>query len=386
MSIPIDRREIGEGWVLTCRGRNGKDLTLSNVSINQENLNCKVFGGHNILGLDETSIPHQHSADSSMKDLDFSGDKDGNIEVSILDHVAELIKNAQKHGCWNLDSGRHFTHSSSAITSSSLRGLPLSLVLKCSIELWENLQIDDDELLEIAIREISHQIELQEHKDHGCGEDGSENGESSWTEARHDILDKHQACILKGISFDVDIANTLSIESNSTIARSRFDPRKDPTVLYLGMKELTCRLDDFTYRLEPSTRNSIFDPVLEGVGSLTIKNASIKIRIECRKERIQKLGEDITVPVLQLQELEIGLESVNFMFKETGVDWLLNKIIGNFSGKITNIVRENLQGQLGLAFEKGLETINKYIEVNPDLMLKILGITIDDLEENVAWV
>jgi hypothetical protein len=24
--------------------------------------------------------------------------------------------------------------------------------------------------------------------------------------------------------------------------------------------------------------------------------------------------------------------------------------------------------------------------VNPDLMLKVLGITIDDLEENVAWV
>jgi len=380
MSIPIDRREVGDGWVLTCRGRNGKDLTLSNVSIKQENLLCKVFGGHNIIGLDDVMLSREHSMDSLMKDNVFSSDKEGNIEISILDHVAELIKNAQNHGCWNVDGG---THVSPSLTTSSLCGLPLSRILKCSIELWENLEIDDDELLEIAIREISHHIQLQAHNDH--------NGEFvpndiDWAEERRNILDKHEACVRKGVSFDVDIVNTLSIESNSSVASRRFDPKTDPTVLFIGMNELTCSLDDFTYRLEPVNRNSIFDPVLEGVGSLTIKNASLRIRIECRKERIEKLGEELIVPVLQVQELEIGMESVNFLFKETGVDWLLNKIIDNFSSKITNVVKENLQGQLSLALEKSLETINKYIEVNPELMLKILGITIDDIEENVAWV
>jgi hypothetical protein len=383
MSIPIDRREVGDGWVLTCRGRNGKDLTLSNVSINQENLLCKVFGGHNIIGIDEAVLSREHSMDSLMKDNMFSSDQDGNIEISILDHVAELIKNAQSHGCWHVDDGQQFIHSSSAMTTSSLSGLPLSRILKCSIDLWEHLQIDDDELLEIAIREVSHQIQVHTHKDHGS-EFGTD--DTDWVEEQRNILDKHEACVRKGLSFDVDIVNTLSIESNSTVASRRFDPKKDPTVLFLGMNELTCSLDDFIYRLEPANRNSIFDPVLEGVGSLTIKNASLRIRIECRKERIEKLGEEMIVPILQVQELEVGMESVSFMFRETGVDWLLNKVINNFSGKITNIVKENLQGQLSLAFEKSLETLNKYIEVNPDLMLKILGITIDDLDENVAWV
>jgi len=192
--------------------------------------------------------------------------------------------------------------------------------------------------------------------------------------------------VRKGVSIDVDICNALSIESNSTTAGRRFNPRKDPTVLYLAMNQLTCCLDDFTYRLEPAKSNSVFDPVFEGVGTLEIKNASIKIRVECRKERIDKLGEDVTIPVLQLQELEVGLEKVQFKFKETGLDWMLNKIVSNFFDKITQLVRENLREQICLSINNALETFNRYIEVNPDLMLKILGISIDDLEENVAWV
>lgn len=49
MSIPIERREIGEGWVLTCRDMDGQDLRLSDVQVNQENLVCEVLGGDNIL-------------------------------------------------------------------------------------------------------------------------------------------------------------------------------------------------------------------------------------------------------------------------------------------------------------------------------------------------
>ena len=31
MSIPVERRELADGWVLTCRGKDGGDLTLSDV-------------------------------------------------------------------------------------------------------------------------------------------------------------------------------------------------------------------------------------------------------------------------------------------------------------------------------------------------------------------
>lgn len=40
MSIPIEKRDISDGWVLTCRGKNGGDLKLSDVRIEKENLTC----------------------------------------------------------------------------------------------------------------------------------------------------------------------------------------------------------------------------------------------------------------------------------------------------------------------------------------------------------
>ena len=45
MSIPVERRELNDGWVLTCRGESGGDLTLSDVIIKRENLCCQVLGG-----------------------------------------------------------------------------------------------------------------------------------------------------------------------------------------------------------------------------------------------------------------------------------------------------------------------------------------------------
>ena len=40
-------------------------------------------------------------------------------------------------------------------------GLHLSEVLNCAIELWRNIEIDDHEVMEIAIRDVSYQIQLQ---------------------------------------------------------------------------------------------------------------------------------------------------------------------------------------------------------------------------------
>jgi hypothetical protein len=152
------------------------------------------------------------------------------------------------------------------------------------------------------------------------------------------------------------------------------------------MSQLTCCLDDFTYRVEPEVRRSIFDPVFEGIGALVIKNVSLKVRIELRKERVKKFENDVIVPALQLCEMDIGLEKVEFYFKETGLDWLLNKIIENFFAQLTQIVRDNLKSQISKIFINTLENLNKSLQVHPDMFLKIFGISLDDLEDNIAWV
>jgi len=386
----LEKRPLGDvmgaPYVITCRGKNGQDLTLSILTIEKEDLLCNVLGSGNVLS------PEEIDGDEGGLRLPISGnlssDEDGNIEVSILDHVAELIRNAQNHGCWKVGVGGVINAPPACIKSTSLDGLPLSHVLQCAIELWENLDIDDDELVEIAIRDISYQIKLQNEIDKQGNRGVVDGSQGSWPEEASQICARHerQLTIPQPPSFEVDVCNTFSIDSRSSNSARQFDPRKDPTILFVSIKKLTCSLDDFNFRIEPLVQKTIFDPIFEGGGSLAIKNASIKLRIECRKERIQKLGEEVTVPVLQLQEHDVGLEEVKFKFKETGVDWVLNKIVSNFSDKITQIVIDNLKDQIALSINAALENLNKYIEVNPEIMLKILGITIDDLEENIAWV
>lgn len=390
ISIPIERRPLGDvigvPYVITCRGKNGQDLTLSIVTIDKEDLLCNVLGSGNVLSTEE--IDGDEGGIRLPMSGNLSSDEDGNVEVSILDHVAELIRNAQNHGCWKVGVGGVINASPARIKSTSLDGLPLSHVLQCAIELWENLDIDDDELVEIAIRDISYQIQLQNEIDKQGNRGDVDRSQGNWPEEASQICARHerQLPIPQPSSYEVDVCNTFSIDTKPSNNARQFDPRKDPTILFVSIKKLTCSLDDFNFRIEPLVQKTIFDPIFEGGGSLAIKNASIKLRIECRKERIQKLGEEVTVPVLQLQEHDVGLEEVKFKFQETGVDWVLNKIVSNFSDKITQIVIDNLKDQIALSINAALENLNKYIEVNPEIMLKILGITIDDLEENVAWV
>lgn len=382
MSIPIERRDIGDGWVITCRGRNGKDLTLSNVSVEKDNLICRVLGSTNVF-----SPMNEGDTDSLDIDGNHEADVGENSEVSILDHIAQMIRNAQKHGCWIEGVGGVIKNSpKDFFANSALDGLPMSEVLCCAVDLWENLQIDDDELLEIAIKDVSYQIGLQKQ----THDDDIGKTNSSWSDEASRIRSKHKEHRQSlhdesSVPFDLDITNTNTLSTASNFGR-RFDPQNDPTILFLSINKLTSCLDDFTFRVEPAKQLTIFDPVFEGVGSLAIKNASIKLRIECRKERIHKLGEDVTVPVMQVQELQVELEQVNFRFKETGADWLLNKIVGNFTDNITKVVKDNLRDQITKSINVALDHLNRYIEVNPDVMLKILGITLDDLEENVAWV
>ena len=84
-----------------------------------------------------------------------------------------------------------------------LQGLPISSVLNCAIELWRNLEIDDDELLEIAIRDVSYQIQLQKEREESKADDS---------------LDEET------------ISQAISNGSTSHITnQQRFDPQLDPT-------------------------------------------------------------------------------------------------------------------------------------------------------------
>ena len=41
MSIPVEKRDLADGWVLTCRGEEGGDLTLTDLVVKRENLVCQ---------------------------------------------------------------------------------------------------------------------------------------------------------------------------------------------------------------------------------------------------------------------------------------------------------------------------------------------------------
>ena len=288
-------------------------------------------------------------------------------ESSVLDHIRVMILNAQQYGCWQEGVGGVQRPPSDRYVASVLQGLPVSSVLNCGIELWRNLEIDDDELLEIAIRDVSYQIQLQKEREES-GENGKECKEDQTTPAyRQPLLSRNS----EGLEQYVH----------------RFNPRVDPSVLYLEIQKLTFHLDKFLFRIEKhENRRTVFDPVFEGSGSLMVRNVSIKLRVECVKGYNEQTGRKRAVPLLQIRELDVQLEKVKLKVKNTGADWLLNKVVKSFEDNITHILATNLNEQVRQQMDLALENLNGYFAVNPDLVLGLLDITMNDLEEKVMWV
>jgi len=263
--------------------------------------------------------------------------------------------------------------------ASVLHGLPVSRILDTGIELWRNLEIDDDELLEIAIRDISYHIQLarNEHEDklNGANAQAYPDGRSSSTDE-----------LTTSPSFGSQL-RSVSSESD----RHRFNPRVDPTVLFLEIKKLTLNLENFSFRIEKGER-TIFDPVFEGRGMLSLQNVSIRLRVECAKERAKKPGlggVDMSSPILQLRDLEVKLDKLEMSVRDTGFgsDWILNKAVEVFEDKLTEVCEENLKDQIMEQCQNALDTLNSYFNVNPGLLLSVLGVSMDDLpERHVVWV
>lgn len=245
--------------------------------------------------------------------------------------------------------------------------------------------------LEIAIKDVAYQIQL-----HDNGDDEENDADSS---GRSSSSRRVLSRLSSGLSSTVD-------------QQSRFNPRVDATVLFLEMKNLKLHLDNFYFRIEKKENRTIFDPVFEGRGMVSLQNVSIRLRIECGKKTkkaeaaksssssvpavdaltaaaVTTTTTTTTVPVLQIRELDVQLEKVRLKVKDTGFgsDWLLNRAVHVFTQHITNVVEENLKEQIEEQTKKAIANINSYFAMNPKIFLNILGISMDDLDdENVLWV
>jgi len=74
--------------------------------------------------------------------------------------------------------------------------------------------------------------------------------------------------------------------------------------------------------------------------------------------------------------------------KDTGFgsDWVLNRAVKVFETNITKVVEENLRDQILEQSRGAIDNLNTYFLVNPNMLLNLLGISLEDLEENVVWV
>jgi len=376
MSIPVEKRDLVDGWVLTCRGEDGGDLTLTDLVVKRENLVCQVLGGDSMffpMLSSDSGAPGQLKKTTSASSPKQNGK--AIAESSILDEIREMILQAKRYNCWNIGVGGIVAPPSDRYVASVLNDLPVSKVLDSGIELWRNLEIDDDELLEIAIKDVAYQIRLNAGN---RSKQTPSNGETADETAIADLLPS----INSSFSSAPDLLKKTS--SSESLGR-RFNPRDDPTVLYLEIKMLTFHLEKFFFRIEKEeSRRTIFDPVFEGCGNLLVRNVSIKLRVECLKTQTQ--GPNAAIPILLLRELDVQLEKVKLEVRETGADWLLNKVVQGFEDSITEVVATNLEDQVREQVDLILDNLNSYFEVNPAIVLGLLGISMDDLSEHVEWV
>lgn len=84
----------------------------------------------------------------------------------------------------------------------------------------------------------------------------------------------------------------------------------------------------------------------------------------------------------------VELENMQLRVKDTGFgsDWLLNRAVHVFADNITRVVEENLRDQILEQSRAAVDNLNAYFSVNPNMLLNLLGISMEDLEENVVFV
>jgi hypothetical protein len=94
--------------MLSCHGPDGGGLTMTDVTIRRENVVCQILGGDTLffpMFVDnECAVTDSISATYSILPESASASTTStrveNEEESILNHIKDLILNAQKYGCW----------------------------------------------------------------------------------------------------------------------------------------------------------------------------------------------------------------------------------------------------------------------------------------------
>ncbi len=284
-------------------------------------------------------------------------------ETSILDVIKDILVNARNEGCCPDDGGV----ANDPYAATVLGNIQVSAVLNCAIDLWRDLEIDDDELLEVAIRDVSYQLEQKDKQP-----------------SRPNELKSARSGPQPTIAFS-------SSSQDLKTPKHRFNPRVDPTVLFLEIQKLTFNLENFLFRIEKhEAKRTIFDPVFEGKGSILVKNVMIKLRVQCFKgycaKQVGRKTKQVPYPSLQLVDLDVSLEQVKLLVKDTGADWLLNKIVDGFGDKFSEIISANLCEQVRTQAEEALGNLNGYFEENPEVLLGVLDISMDDLDELTVFV
>ena len=307
-------------------------------------------------------------------------------ETSILNVIRKIIENAQRDGCYRVGEGGISHPPTDKYAASVLGNIPVSSVLNCAIELWRGLEIDDDELLEVAIRDVSYQIQISEDRKNKPHE--RTNGFAAAVRAGTADAPAWPRLNELNDSWNASDAS-VSFDDAGGSQPHRFNPRVDPTVLFLEIKKLTFNLENFLFHIEKhESKKTIFDPAFEGTGSILVKNVLIKLRVECFKGYLPvPAGRHVVaVPVLQLTDLDVSLEQVRLEVQDTGADWILNKIVDGFGDRFADIISSNLCEQVRKQMEEALGNINGYFAENPDVLLGVLDICIDDLDEMTVFV
>ena len=67
-------------------------------------------------------------------------------------------------------------------------------------------------------------------------------------------------------------------------------------------------------------------------------------------------------------------------------DWLLNGLVKGFREVISDVVETKTKEAIVQQIEETIVNVNAYLADNPDLLLNVLAIDIDDLEENVVYL
>jgi hypothetical protein len=79
--------------------------------------------------------------------------------------------------------------------------------------------------------------------------------------------------------------------------------------------------------------------------------------------------------------LDVNIEKVQLRVQDTGADWLLNKVVDGFGDKFTEIMSTNLRDQIRTQIDEALTNLNVYFGTNPEVLLGLLDISLDDLDE-----